>query len=134
MLLTLLVPYLFSPALSLSFTNLREARGSLYIGIYDSEAGFLKPEKACFKKIVPVGTTGTLRLEAVDLPPGTYALSCFHDLNNNGELDTNLFGIPSEPYGFSNNARPKFRAPKWDEAKFEMKEGGRSLEIRLEKW
>ena len=134
MLFALLVPYLFSPTLSLSFTNIREARGSLYIGIYNSEADFLKAEKACFKKIVPVGSTGTLRLEAVNLPPGTYAISCFHDLNGNGELDTNLFGIPSEPYGFSNNARPKFRAPKWEEAKFEVKEGGKGMEIRLEKW
>ncbi|MDZ7756077.1 DUF2141 domain-containing protein [Rhodohalobacter sp.] len=29
----------------------------------------------------------------------------YHDKNTNGELDTNLSGIPEEAYGFSNNAR-----------------------------
>lgn len=123
----------FNPALSVSFTNIKEAKGSLYVGIYASEADFLKEEKACFKKIIPVTATGNLDLEVPQLAAGTYAVSCFHDVNGNGKLDTNFLGIPSEPYGFSNNARPKFRAPRWDEAKFDVKEGTR-ISIRLEKW
>lgn len=124
----------FNPLLSISFTNIQEAKGSLYIGIYNSEAGFMKEEEVCFKKIVPVTAAGKLTLDVPELAAGTYAVSCFHDLNNNGKLDANLLGIPSEPYGFSNNARPKFRAPKWAEAKFEMKAGGGHISIRLEKW
>ena len=120
--------------LSISFTNIRDAKGSLYIGVYNSEACFMKEDKACFKKIVPVKTTGNVSLDVSELKPGIYAISCFHDLNDNGKLDTNLLGIPSEPYGFSNNARPKFRAPKWSEAKFEVKAGGGPISIRLEKW
>ena len=124
----------FPAAVNLSFTNILEAKGSLYIGVYKTEAGLMREDAVCFKKIVPVKTTGSISLDVSELQPGTYAISCFHDLNNNGKLDTNFMGIPNEPYGFSNNARPKFRAPKWAEAKVEVKPGGRPISIRLEKW
>ena len=120
--------------LAISFTNIQHAQGSIYIGIYSGKADFLKPERACLKKIIPVTQAGTLDVDCSGLASGLYAISCFHDLNGNGKLDTNLFGIPTEPYGFSNNARPKFRAPSWDEAKFELKEEGKKISIRLEKW
>lgn len=124
----------FNPVLNISFTNIKEAKGNLYIGIYNSEADFMKEEEVCFKKIIPVTATGSFSLDVPELKPGTYAVSCFHDLNNNGKLDTNFLGIPSEPYGFSNNARPKFRAPRWEEARFELRDGGSRISIRLEKW
>lgn len=120
--------------LGISFTNIQHPRGSIYLGVYRSESDFLNPEKACLKKIIPVAATGNFELDCSELTPGVYAVSCFHDLNDNGKLDTNFFGIPVEPYGFSNNARPKFRAPKWEEAKFTVKEGGSRISIRLEKW
>lgn len=122
------------PVLSISFTNISEAKGSLYIGVYDSESSFLQEKKVVFKKVLPVRKKGSIELKISDLAPGFYAVSCFHDLNDNGKLDKNLVGIPSEPYGFSNNARPKFRAPKWEEAKFEIKSGENHIAIRLEKW
>ncbi len=120
--------------LGISFTNIQHAKGSIYLGVYRSAWDFLKPERACLKRIVPVASAGSLDLDCSDLAPGVYAVSCFHDLNGNGKLDTNFFGIPTEPYGFSNNARPKFRAPNWEEAKFEVKKGGSRITIRLEKW
>ena len=51
---------------------------------------------------------GTMRFVVQDLAPGRYALSAFHDENDNGELDTNLLGIPSEGYGFGNDASAAF--------------------------
>ena len=120
--------------LGISFSNIKEAKGSLYVGIYACESDFLKEEKTCFKKIIPVTATGNLDLEVPELAAGTYAVSCFQDVNGNGKFDTNFLGIPNEPYGFSNNARPTFRAPMWDEAKFEIKEEGTKISIRLEKW
>ena len=123
-----------STELHLSLGNIRQAKGYLYVAVYDSEANFLNPDKMVDKKIVAVGNTGTVDIVFQNLPAGVYAVSCFHDLNGNGKLDTNLLGIPTEPYGFSNNARPKFRAPHWDEAKFYLKNGTETHAIWLEKW
>lgn len=120
--------------LPLEFTNLKAARGKLYIAIYDREEAFMQAEKAAAQYVLPVEKAGSLDLHAAGLKPGIYAISCFHDVNGNGKLDVNLLGIPTEPYGFSNNARPKFRAPSWSESKFEWKNDGGRFSIRLEKW
>ena len=44
-----------------------------------------------------------MRFVFTDLPPGGYAVAAFHDRNGDGELSRNILGIPTEPYGFSNN-------------------------------
>jgi uncharacterized protein (DUF2141 family) len=53
-----------------------------------------------------------------DLPAGDYAVRAFHDLNGNGRMDTNPFGMPTEPYAFSNNAVGNMGPASWDRAKF----------------
>ena len=53
-----------------------------------------------------------------NLPAGEYAISVYHDQNNNGKLDANFMGIPSEPYAFSNNAPSRFGPAKYEDAKF----------------
>ena len=53
-----------------------------------------------------------------DIPHGEYAIKVFHDENDNGDLDTNFLGIPSEDYGFSNNASGTFGPPSWSAARF----------------
>jgi uncharacterized protein (DUF2141 family) len=55
--------------------------------------------------------------ETVMLPPGEYAVSIYQDLNGNGKMDKNFFGAPSEPYAFSKNYKPTFRAPNFEEVK-----------------
>lgn len=55
----------------------------------------------------------------LDVPPGTYGFACFHDENENDTLDTNLFGLPDEGFGFSNDAPTPMRAPSWEEVRFE---------------
>lgn len=128
--------WLNSPAADcrITFNNLQEARGSLYVAVYAQEGDFLNEKRFFTQKIVPVQQAGVMELNFSGLPPGQYAVSCFHDVNGNGKLDTNMVGIPNEPYGFSNNARPKFRAPRWYEAVFSLGNSGGSQQIRLEKW
>jgi uncharacterized protein (DUF2141 family) len=53
-----------------------------------------------------------------DIQPGNYAVAIFHDVNQNGKLDKNIFGIPTEDYGFSNNARGSFGPPSYKDCSF----------------
>lgn len=64
-----------------------------------------------------------------DLPLGDYALKVIHDENSNGELDTRMFGIPKEAYGFSRDARGQFGPPDYAEAVFHY--GGGLLPIAV---
>jgi uncharacterized protein (DUF2141 family) len=52
------------------------------------------------------------------LPPGDYALRAFHDVNGDGEMNTNPFGMPTEPFGFSNNAVGNMGPASWARAHF----------------
>jgi uncharacterized protein (DUF2141 family) len=54
------------------------------------------------------------------LPPGDYAMRSFHDWDDDGEMDTNPFGMPTEPYAFSNNARGNMGPASWDRASFRV--------------
>ena len=65
------------------------------------------------------------------LPLGRYAISCFHDRNGNEKLDSNLVGMPTEPYGFSRNARGRFGPPSFDEMVFDLGAGGADIEIEV---
>ena len=58
-----------------------------------------------------------------DVPAGPFAVSVFHDENDNGELDSVALGIPSEPYGFSGDARDLFGPPSFEEARIELAAG-----------
>jgi len=63
--------------------------------------------------------------------PGMYAVSCNHDANDNEKMDTNFLGIPKEGWGVSNGARPSMRAPRFDEAKFEVMGSKRSVVVPI---
>ena len=66
------------------------------------------------------------------VPSGRYAISAFHDANEDGELDTNLFGIPSEGYCASRGARGTFGPPSFADAAFDFDGGHTSLTARAE--
>lgn len=71
------------------------------------------------------------------LKAGTYAIRYFHDENENGELDTGTFGIPTEGYGFSNDARGFMGPPSFDDQLddqlFELN-GNKSITLATKYW
>jgi uncharacterized protein (DUF2141 family) len=89
--------------------------------IFKGAKGFPKdPSQAVqFDNGTIAAKTGTCVFE--NLATGTYAVSTFHDKNNNSELDTGLFGAPKEKYGFSNDASKPFAPPDFEEAAFTLK-------------
>ena len=102
----------------INITNFSNNDGKVFIGLFDTEANFLKVRiKGFISKIENNKCSVTLN----DVPPGIYAVSVYHDENNNDKLDTNFMGIPKEDTGCSNNAPARFGPPKWEDAKFEMK-------------
>jgi hypothetical protein len=58
-------------------------------------------------------------------------VAVFHDENMNGQLDKNMFGIPKEGYGFSNNPKKSIGPPKFADAKFQLDQPEKVFEIKL---
>ncbi|KAB8155219.1 DUF2141 domain-containing protein [Kordia sp. TARA_039_SRF] len=65
-----------------------------------------------------------------NVPKGTYAITCVHDENDNGQMDFEDSGMPKEDYGISNNPM-SYGPPQFDPAKFEVKDADVSLKIVL---
>ncbi|WP_109300312.1 DUF2141 domain-containing protein [Aquimarina sp. AU474] len=102
-------------SIEVTITNVQTDEGTIMIGLYNAESNFLnKP----YKSISIKANKGPLKASFKNILEGEYAISLYHDQNNNNELDTNFFGIPKEPYGTSNNAKGRFGPPKWVDAKF----------------
>jgi uncharacterized protein (DUF2141 family) len=63
---------------------------------------------------------------------GEYAVRVFHDENRDGKLDTNFLGIPTEDYGYSNDASEWFGPPSWENAKFIFNKPEMTIEINVD--
>jgi uncharacterized protein (DUF2141 family) len=107
--------------LTLEIKNIRNASGCILISLYSTEDGFPNNADKALKK----GKLSSVSKESViftfkDVVPGTYAVSVFHDEDCNGQMKTNVLGIPLEGTGASNNARGRFGPPKFADAKFSL--------------
>ncbi|WP_020595338.1 DUF2141 domain-containing protein [Spirosoma panaciterrae] len=114
--------------LTIEVHNLKSQNGAVFIALFKPGESFPSGKPVEGKKLDIQGSSVQTTL-SVD--PGEYAVAVFHDENNNGKLDKNLFGIPKEPYGFSNNFRPKMSAPKFSDCQFTAGDGGKSIRIAV---
>ncbi len=111
---------------TVTFSHLTPTQGTLMVGVYISEADY-GAGKASGGTMVPV--TGDTAQVTIDVPEGDCALKVFHDVNGNGKLDTNPFGMPIEPFAFSNNAKGHMGPATWADAHFAVTATGATQAI-----
>ena len=122
--LALLAPAFASAAdLVVRIEGLRSAEGDVRVALHRRAAGVDFPDSAGVVKAAtrPAGETGDMMFAG--LPPGDYAIAAFHDEDRDGDLNTNLLGLPTEGYGFSNGARGLFGPPGFEAAAFTVESG-----------
>jgi len=85
----------------------RSVNGAVSVTLYDSVKTFKALSEPFINKVFDETKGDSYMMENV--PPGSYALIMFIDENNNGKLDQNFVGIPTEPIGYANNYQPKGR-------------------------
>ncbi len=105
--------------LTIEITNIKQAKGTMNVAIYDAKSDFPNEKSPTFFRLIPIPNTDNLKF-TIDVPKGQYAVAVFQDLNNNNKLDKNIVGFPKESYGFSNDFRPKFAAPKFEDCAFDV--------------
>lgn len=106
---------------TVTIDGLANTKGVLYIGWYNNATDFLKVEKAVYYQKAPVSNITSQSFLFKNIAAGNYAISLFLDEDGNGQLSTNIFGIPNERYAFSNNVKPAFRPATFSEAQFTVK-------------
>lgn len=105
--------------LEVAIDNLRNERGVVRLCLTRHPQHFpdCRADPGAIKKTVPAAQAGPLLFSNIE--PDVYALSFFHDENEDGELDT-FMGIPTEGFGFSRNPAIRFKSPKFSQVRFEI--------------
>ena len=111
-------------------TALASTQSVVKINFYNAPEKFLKTGQMAIRLVVKPEGKNTITVP-VELTAGEWAVAISQDTNNNDKLDKNFLGIPTEPYAFSNNVRPRFAAPVFEECKFTVDGPGKVVSIAL---
>ncbi|MDZ4845846.1 MAG: DUF2141 domain-containing protein [Chitinophagales bacterium] len=116
--------------LTLIFTNLAPSKSRVNVVFYQTKHKFLsKTDRLKGYKFNSNGSTLTTQVK--DLSYGEFAIAFYQDVNNDGKCDRNFMGIPQEPYGFSNNFKPKLKPPGFGDCKFTYSEKENTLNLSM---
>ncbi|NTW32529.1 MAG: DUF2141 domain-containing protein [Bacteroidetes bacterium] len=99
--------------MTIEINGLRNSNGQILVELCNEKEIKIKGNSQ-----VIIGNKCIIKIE--NLEPGKYAFKYFHDENKNLNLDTNWVGIPSEGFGFSNNAAGTFGPPPFKKTIFAL--------------
>ena len=118
------------PGIHVKVLNIRNSTGTVACALFESPAGFPAEFLNAATNVMVIKIRKTqARCDFEDIPPGTYAIGVIHDENMNGKLDANWLGVPTEGYGFSNDAKGLIGVPSFSAASFPY--DGRTLDLTM---
>ena len=107
--------------------NLRLDQGMLMVAAYADAASFNKAPVAALQMRA---SAATMTFPLCGLAGSSVALTLYQDLNGNGKLDTNVLGIPTEPWGASGKPAA-MSAPTWETTSVPL--DGTTIVVKLSK-
>lgn len=108
-------------SVTITISGASSDEGAVFVAMYTDEKKWLDTSESASKYVSKIETVkGSATIKFENVPDGEYAISIYHDENDNGKFDTNFLGIPKEDYACSNGARGKLSPPKWKDALFEV--------------
>lgn len=100
--------------------------GKVIFGLHNEQTFMKMPLEGQISQIEEGKATVTFN----NVAPGTYAVMCFHDRNDDDQMNFEANGMPKEDYGVSNNVM-SMGPPQWSDAKFEVGTEAITMEIRM---
>ena len=119
-----------SGKLTIVVTGLENDDGEVLFALSDSRENYEGDSEAYRSYKVKI-KNGNAECSISELPFGEYAIKLYHDENMDGELNSNFLGIPTEDYGFSNNASGTFGPADYDDAKFQFEQPEMTMNISV---
>ncbi len=113
-------------SLRIKIEGLQSTNGKFAWALFNEAGSSGFPDGARYReaRIVPPAKSFELNFE--QLPPGRYALSVYHDVDSNDELNKGVFGQPTERWGSTNNVTHTFSGPTFDESAVDVTKGFRT--------
>ncbi|WP_323755539.1 DUF2141 domain-containing protein [Roseivirga sp.] len=103
--------------ITVTISNVRNSTGSLLVGLYNKDTDFPQGEPY-MTQVVVLKSSSDKKITFEGVPAGDYAIAVIHDENGNEDMDTNEYGMPTEGFGFSNNAMGSDGPPSFNDAAF----------------
>lgn len=119
-----------SSNLAIEFTGIEYQTGSIKVALFNNEDGYNK--NAAMGGAEVAADAASVSVSVDGLPAGMYAAKVYHDVDGNGAMNTNPFGMPIEPFAFSNNAQPNMGPASWADASFEVTTDGTVQKITIQ--
>jgi uncharacterized protein (DUF2141 family) len=119
--------------LSVVINGITHSSGTIRVVIFNSEYKFLERDGFVYRQVIAVGTKKSVQLD-FQIPHGYYAVSAYHDINDNHNLDRNGLGVPNEPYALSNAPSVKWRRPTFNETKFAFNQANQTITLEVKQW
>ena len=117
--------------LEITIRNVLPGQGELRIALFDTADGFPNEPASTQPTLRQRADGDTVRVRFPGMPQGRWAVMVLQDLNGNGRIDSNLLGMPREPYGASNNRLPALSPPRFEEALVTLGPQGAQIQIDL---
>ena len=102
-------------------------KSNIMIALYNEKDAFLDQD-LIFKKVEVAADSASVEYTFTGLQHGIYAVSLYHDEDDDNEMDRKWYGPPKEGYGFSNNFTSNIRPARFNDASFELFED-RTIDI-----
>lgn len=116
--------------LVIRFEGIETHTGQIMLSVFDNAAAHDEGGKPVRAAIVPAEGANATAVFA-GLAPGDYAIKAFHDVDGDGKMGTNPFGMPLEPFAFSNSAKAEGGPPRWEAARFTVAAGDNAVTIAI---
>ncbi|WBL27091.1 DUF2141 domain-containing protein [Zunongwangia sp. HGR-M22] len=114
-------------SITVEIENISSDKGKISYGLYTEDTFMKNPKYSKTAKIKDGKSTVTFD----KIPEGEYAVICYHDKNDNDQMDFETNGMPKEDYGMSNNKINPYGPPTWDDGKFGFDGSSKEIGIKL---
>jgi len=123
-------PSAFAATLTVTITGVHSAQGDVYVALFNRAENFPDGDYS-IRHLKVKASTAPIIVSFDHIPPGTYAVGCYHDEDKLGHFKTNWFGYPLDGYALSNGIRAVVSRPTFAEAAFPVGDPATSVTLNV---
>ena len=123
-------PAAFAATLTVTITGVHSAKGDVYVALFNNATNFPDGDYS-IRHLKVKASTAPIVVSFDDIPPGTYAVGCYHDEEKLGHFKTNWIGYPLDGYALSNGIRAVVSRPTFAEAAFPVGDPATSVTLNV---
>ena len=117
----------YAADLTVELTGIKSPDGIVLVQLFTDPAQF--PDGTADREIRLPASEDGVTATFTELAPGTYAVGAYHDANENGKLDANFMGMPTEDVG--NSGEVALAKPGFEKSSFELGEQDQTISFVL---